>query len=127
MGKRKPSHSVSDQFGEYGGSQDRDEQFAPMGRGRNTGGGSAGASARKGANLSFERHVPKFLQPYAHMLGAKREDEDEPVVVGQDAAQRRGGKDSDDGDDAADDEAVSAAIRCTRIVSMHADGHERYL
>lgn len=45
------------------------------------GGGQAGKS-RNSTSLNYERHVPKFLQPYAHLLGQQRqEDEEQPQVV----------------------------------------------
>jgi hypothetical protein len=47
-------------------------------------------------SLNFERHVPKFLQPYAHLLGQKKQDEDEPQIV---AAQQRMQEQEDDEDD----------------------------
>lgn len=76
-----------------------------MGRGgKQTGGGSAGASGRKGADLSYQRQVPKFLQPYAHMLGGKPADEDEPVVLGRKHQQQSDEEDEEDGG-----EAVSGA------------------
>jgi tetratricopeptide (TPR) repeat protein len=43
--------------------------------------------------------VPKFLQPYAHLLGQKRQDEDEPQIVA--AQQRLQEQDDDEGDDKA--------------------------
>jgi hypothetical protein len=66
------------------------------------GGGGAGKSGRGGANLSFERHVPKFLQPYAHMLASQApqgNDEDAPQVVADRAAQRARREAEDDEDD----------------------------
>lgn len=44
------------------------------------GGGTAGKS-KNSTQLSFQRHVPRFLQPYAHMLGQKKQDEDEPQTL----------------------------------------------
>lgn len=87
MGKRKPQERGGDQFGDWGGSQDR-EQHQGFGAGRGGGGaggggGTAGKRSVKG-DLSFSKHVPKFLQPYAHMLGVKKQqDEEEPIIVGK--------------------------------------------
>ncbi|KAJ9516961.1 hypothetical protein QJQ45_027388 [Haematococcus lacustris] len=88
-----------DQYGGGFGSQDREERPAFGSAKSNTGGGSAGSQTRhKGGDLAFQRHVPKFLQQYAHMLGRggqqggnneDGQDEDKPVVVGGGAA---GGK-----------------------------------
>ncbi|KAL6759962.1 hypothetical protein V8C86DRAFT_2564443 [Haematococcus lacustris] len=88
-----------DQYGGGFGSQDREEKPAFGSAKSNTGGGSAGSQTRhKGGDLAFQRHVPKFLQQYAHMLGRGGQqggnnedgrDEDKPVVVGGGAA---GGK-----------------------------------
>eukprot|EP00877_Chromochloris_zofingiensis_P014877 jgi/Chrzof1/9643/Cz04g10220.t1 len=97
MGKRK-THEVEDQYGEYR-SQDRDTNFQPS-RGGHSGGGSAGGS-RRGGDLSFQRHVPKFLQPYAHMLGGRKQAEEEPIVVNE--------PDSDKDDDG-DAEAIQRAL-----------------
>lgn len=82
MGKRRgQGEGREDQFGEVGGSQDKN-QFSGFNSGRGlTGGGSAGGS-RKGGDVSYQRQVPKFLQRYSHLLGKTAADEDEPVVVG---------------------------------------------
>jgi hypothetical protein len=69
------------------------------------GGGQAGKSRGSNTNLNFERHVPKFLQPYAHLLGQKRQDEDEPQVV----AAQRAMQDQED-----DDEEDKAAEQVSR-------------
>jgi hypothetical protein len=45
-----------------------------------TGGGDAGKST-KGPNLTFQRQLPKFLQPHAHLL-ARPANEEAPVVEG---------------------------------------------
>lgn len=50
--------------------------------------------------------MPKFLQPYAHLLGQKRQDEDEPQVV---AAQQRLQDDEDDDEEDKAAEQVRAA------------------
>lgn len=61
-----------------------------------SGGGGAAGKSRNSTSLNFERHVPKFLQPYAHLLGQKKQDEDEPQIV---AAQQRMQEQEDDEDD----------------------------
>jgi len=86
MGKRKKTHEFSDQYGEAR-AQDRDEHMGGAGGGRGgggmTGGGSAGGRGPK-TNVSFQRQLPKFLQPYAHMIGKGGPSEDEPLVDGGD-------------------------------------------
>ena len=95
--KRKQTHAFSDQYGEAK-SQDRDDSFQNFSKGSQSGGGSAGGPSRTGADIKFERHVPKFLQPYAHMLGKgsrrqTQEEEEEPVML------EHGGADEDPADD----------------------------
>lgn len=66
--------------------------------------------------MNFERHVPKFLQPYAHLLGQKRQDEDEPQIVA--AQQRLQEQDDDEEDDKAAEQVcvsvceASQTLRC---------------
>ena len=61
MGKRRGGGGErEDQFGEVGGSQDKQQFSGFSGRGM-TGGGSAGGS-KKGGDVSYTRQVPKFLQ-----------------------------------------------------------------
>lgn len=82
MGKRRgESGPQKDQYGEFGGSQDR-EVFVPFGSKSQKGGGTAGGSKKGSTDLNFQRHIPKFLQQYSHLLGQAAQDEDEPVVVG---------------------------------------------
>jgi hypothetical protein len=99
--ERKQTHGHSDQYGEMK-SQDREEGFQLSKGGSQTGGGTAGKSGRPGSDVKFERHVPKFLQPYAHMLGKGRrqteEEEEAPATL------EHAGADEDDADDL---EAVS--------------------
>eukprot|EP00878_Enallax_costatus_P024923 GHUV01026627.1.p1 GENE.GHUV01026627.1~~GHUV01026627.1.p1 ORF type:complete len:303 (+),score=121.29 GHUV01026627.1:33-941(+) len=72
------------------------------------GGGTAGKS-KSSTQLSFQRHVPKFLQPYAHMLGQKRQDEDEPQMLME--QKLRAEQDDDEEDDkAAEEEAIQRAL-----------------
>jgi tetratricopeptide (TPR) repeat protein len=102
---------ASDQYGETMTSQDRGNNFSGMGRGRG-GGGGAGGGGRKGSDVSFIRHVPKFLQPHAHMLGQGGPREDDPeAILGQQAlddARRRQDQDEDDDED--DTEALLRAV-----------------
>lgn len=74
MGKRGrnlSSHESSDQYGDVGKSQDRDEAFLGGGGGFR-GGGSAGISRGAKGNITYERRLPKFLQPYAHLMQDKK-------------------------------------------------------
>eukprot|EP00210_Caulerpa_lentillifera_P002225 g2138.t1 len=99
MGKKRRnpnSHETADQYGEVGKSQDRDEAFIGA-RGSFRGGGSAGITRGVRGNITYERKLPKFLQPYAHLVEEKRRPM-EPVM--------------DDGDFAEDDtqEAFNRAL-----------------
>lgn len=121
MGKRRGEKGGhEDQFGEYGGSQDREvvSNFS-SGKGQK-GGGTAGASGRKDANLSFQRVVPKFLQQYSHLLPqhAPPEDEDAPVVLDQHGHQEGGGrKGEEDGSEEQDErEEALEAVRTVTVV-----------
>lgn len=70
MGRRRGGGGpLEDQYGEAMQSQDRQDHFRPPGGRGSGGGGSAGGSARPGGDLQFVRHVPKFLQAHAHLLG----------------------------------------------------------
>lgn len=105
MGKRKKTHEYEDQYG--GGAKPQDnEQF---GFSKGSGGGGGAGKSKNSMSLNFERHVPKFLQPYAHLLGQKQQNEDEPLVV---AAQQRLQEQEDDEDDdkAAEQEAMQRAL-----------------
>lgn len=126
MGKRKKTHEFEDQYGE-GRSQDRDEHFgAGRGGGRMSGGGSAGGG-RRGSNVSFQRQLPKFLQPYAHMLGKQGPSEEEPTMeggspegLGDDEQQRRRrpmGPGDDDSDEDEGDE-VRLVMRLCAIFRL---------
>lgn len=70
MGRRGHQQTpYSDQYGEVGGSQDRD--MPPLGKqsmGAGSGGGTAGRTSVKGS-VSYQRQLPKFLQKHAHLLG----------------------------------------------------------
>lgn len=66
------------------------------------GGGTAGKS-KNSTQLNFQRHVPKFLQPYAHMLGQKQQDEDEAQILIQ--QKQRVEQEDDEEEDAAAEEA----------------------
>eukprot|EP00882_Tetradesmus_deserticola_P008102 GHRQ01008536.1.p2 GENE.GHRQ01008536.1~~GHRQ01008536.1.p2 ORF type:complete len:131 (+),score=62.01 GHRQ01008536.1:1425-1817(+) len=107
MGKRKQTHSYEDQYGEHK-AQDREENFG-LSKGSG-GGGTAGKTRGAGGDFSFQRQLPKFLQPYAHMLGqAKPQDEDEPAVVLE--QQRRLDREDDEEQDKADEEeAIRRAL-----------------
>eukprot|EP00878_Enallax_costatus_P020335 GHUV01021488.1.p1 GENE.GHUV01021488.1~~GHUV01021488.1.p1 ORF type:complete len:182 (+),score=47.65 GHUV01021488.1:287-832(+) len=99
MGKKRKTHEFEDQFGEYR-PQDRDEH---CGFSKGSGGGGTAGKSKSSTQLSFQRHVPKFLQPYAHMLGQKRQDEDEPQMLME--QKLRAEQDDDEEDDKAAEEA----------------------
>lgn len=97
-GSKRPAHE--DQFGTVE-SQDRHDGHG----GHHSGGGRAGGAAGggvKGADVTFQRALPKFLAPHAHLLG-----------VG--TAPNRAAAGDDDADaefEAADTrDAVAAALR----------------
>lgn len=74
-----------------------------------SGGGGAAGKSRNSTSLNYERHVPKFLQPYAHLLGQqKQQNEDEPQIV---AAQQRLQEQEDDDDDDKAAEQVWAVLQ----------------
>lgn len=86
MGRRRNNQGEprTDQFGEIGVSQDR-EQYGHGGVRHGGSGGGAGGRAR-GRDLTYQRHIPKFLQPHAHFLGGGKsayshDDEEEDTVV----------------------------------------------
>ncbi len=110
----------TDQYGGFG-SQDRDGSFQPSKTGGQSGGGTAGKSKHGSVQLSYQRHVPKFLQPYSHMLGAGKgqqtQSEDEPVVLDEEQQRKRQKRGPADSDDDGDDDAVSAmACSCSLLV-----------
>ena len=67
--------------------------------------GIAGAGAgggKRGSDLKFIRHVPKFLQGHAHLLGSRNTD----APAGEELAAKRGAppREGDDSDDDAEAE-----------------------
>jgi stress-induced-phosphoprotein 1 len=101
--------------------QDRAEHYGFGGRGGSTGGGGtkggdAGSRTKPGVDLSFVRHVPKFLQAHAHMLNKSvEEDEPEAALLKQkydDDATR--GREEEEGDD--DDERQASACQASLSV-----------
>lgn len=72
MGKRRGrsgAEPLNDQYGEYGQSQDKSD-FVPAKSFR--GGGSAGGPSRAQSSVTYHRQIPKFLQPYAHMIDKRK-------------------------------------------------------
>jgi hypothetical protein len=121
MGKRK-THATEDQFGEIR-SQDRDTFQPPASRGGMRGGGGAGSSRRSNADLSFQRHVPKFLQPYAHMLGKKpQQSEDEPVVANAQEVERHAAEAGEEDDAAGEAVSPHSAAICW-YAPQHCNAH----
>lgn len=64
----------------------------------------AGSRTKPGQDVSFVRHVPKFLQAHAHMLGTPAEEEPEAALLKQKYDDGRSSR----GEDADDDEKVRA-------------------
>ncbi|KAG7672151.1 hypothetical protein Ndes2526B_g06867 [Nannochloris sp. 'desiccata'] len=79
-GRKRGAGPSEDQFGEIGGSQDRQDHHSGGGRGGGGRGGGAAGGGRGGSHcdLTFQRHVPKFLQSHAHLLGAGLQDQQNP-------------------------------------------------
>ncbi|KAI8101230.1 hypothetical protein M9435_001338 [Picochlorum sp. BPE23] len=104
--KRKKTHIVEDQFGEGGVSQDK--EFAPPrsgGPGSSKGGG--GGSVPGSTPFHYVKHVPKFLQSHAHLLGQK------PANIGttdEDASDAQIHPQNDDGDDDETEEEKRMAL-----------------
>ncbi|GMH34298.1 hypothetical protein BSKO_02132 [Bryopsis sp. KO-2023] len=94
MGKRKggrfggDEEGHFDQYGACGASQDRDEHFSGPSRGFR-GGGSAGGPTRSGANVTYQRHIPKFLQPYADLLEKRKKPRHTVVSVEQEQEEEK--------------------------------------
>lgn len=57
-------------------SQDRDEAFALSGKRFRGGGEAGGGRASRAAPVVYERHIPKFLLPYAHLIDKKKNPHD---------------------------------------------------
>mmetsp|Transcript_6366 Transcript_6366/g.16973 ORF Transcript_6366/g.16973 Transcript_6366/m.16973 type:complete len:188 (+) Transcript_6366:68-631(+) len=121
MGKRRGGGQTGreDQYGEAGTSQDADERFQFSSK-SSRGGGSAGSQTRHkaGHDLSYQRHVPKFLQKYSHLLGKGAKgapgnedgaDEDEPVVANAKRPRDSDGED-EDGEDNVEEDALRRAM-----------------
>lgn len=77
-GNESGGGDFSDQYGECGRSQDRNE-FTPSKSFR--GGGSAGGPSRTQTSITYHRQIPKFLQPYAHLIDKRKNPFDAPAAV----------------------------------------------
>jgi stress-induced-phosphoprotein 1 len=94
--------------------QDKGDHFGFGGRGGGGGGGGskggdAGSRSKPGQDLAYIRHVPKFLQAHAHMLGTAVEEEPEAAALRQ--KYDSGGEEEGAGDDEADEQA-SLGLGC---------------
>jgi tetratricopeptide (TPR) repeat protein len=119
-GRKRGAPPVENQFGEVGVSQDREDRgHGGRGGGSSRGGGSAGGGrgGGRGVDLTFQRHVPKFLQSHAHLLGSGQQgnqNPDDPTILDDvDGEKKR--KIAADGGDASDfededDEALRRAL-----------------
>ena len=92
--------------------QDKGEHFGFGGRGGGGGskGGDAGSRSKPGQDLAYIRHVPKFLQAHAHMLGTAVEEEPEAAALRH--KYDSGGEEEGAGDDEADEQASLGAGLC---------------
>ncbi|CAD7701189.1 unnamed protein product [Ostreobium quekettii] len=110
MGKHRSSGAPAyDQFGELGLPQDREEsQRQGQRQGQRFGGGGASGPSP----IVYERHVPKFLQPYAHLIDKRRNPFDGGGGGEEAGARGRAGlEQAEDGDDDRDQaEAIQRAL-----------------
>lgn len=84
----------------------------------------AGGSGRKGADLTFTRHVPKFLQAHAHLLGGGVAPEHE--VLDDDTRGAAGGArgtDNEDEDDIVQQDKVQYDQTPIVVVKLNLLGH----
>eukprot|EP01026_Neomeris_dumetosa_P081630 TRINITY_DN92027_c0_g1_i2.p3 TRINITY_DN92027_c0_g1~~TRINITY_DN92027_c0_g1_i2.p3 ORF type:complete len:124 (+),score=35.17 TRINITY_DN92027_c0_g1_i2:176-547(+) len=106
--KRGQSGGLEDQYGEVKGEDYGDRLNVPsFGGGSMRGGGSGGGPSRTGAarSITYERHVPKFLQQYAHLMDAKKNPFDSRHKTMREAAEQLGvkhGHNEDEFDEADD-------------------------
>ncbi|KAF5835938.1 TPR-like protein [Dunaliella salina] len=86
---------------------------------------------KAGHDLSYQRHVPKFLQKYSHLLGkgakgapgnADGADEDEPVVANAKRPRDSDGEDDDDGEDNIEEDALRRAMEDNPELSKEFEG-----
>ncbi|KAL4452426.1 hypothetical protein ABPG75_008088 [Micractinium tetrahymenae] len=111
-GEEGGSGRYEDQYGESMVGQERNgdrKEHYGFSSGRGGGGskgGDAGSRTKPGNDVSFVRHVPKFLQAHAHMLGQAIEDEPEAAAL---AAKWDDGR--DEGGAADDDDDEQEALR----------------
>jgi tetratricopeptide (TPR) repeat protein len=120
-GRKWGAGPAEDQFGEVGGSQDRQDHHGGgrggggSGRGGGGGGGAGGGRGGQG-DLTFQRHVPKFLQSHAHLLGAagqQGQNPDDPVILDDTDGEKKRKNATGGGGDASDfeDDDQEAALR----------------
>jgi len=84
------------------------------------GGGTAGKQTRNSTTLNFQRHVPKFLQPYAHMLGQKPQDQEEPQVAMLEQLRSEQAGDDEEEDKAVEEVRHQPDLRYICCVAMYA-------
>jgi len=114
-GRKRGAGPSEDQFGEIGGSQDRQDHYPAGGRGGGGRGGGAAGGGRGGSHsdLTFQRHVPKFLQSHAYLLGTGQQNHVESLSLDDfDGDKKRKISDADGGGDASDfEDDEEAALR----------------
>jgi tetratricopeptide (TPR) repeat protein len=116
-GRKRGAGPAEDQFGEIGGSQDRhDHAQGGRGGGSGRGGGAAGGGhGGSHSDLTFQRHVPKFLQSHAHLLGAGQQGQqnsEDPVILDDEFGGEKKRKVAAAGGDASDfEDDEEAALR----------------
>ena len=128
-GRKRGAAPLEDQFGQVGASQDRDEHFSG-GRGGGRGGGGSAGGGRGGSksDLTFQRHVPKFLQSHAHLLGAGQQGQqhtDDSLALDDfdDNKNKRSGGGGGDDSDFEDDDKEAALRRALEENPDLADTH----
>ena len=109
---QKDAGQFADQYGDAMVSQDRDHHHAGSGKGAG-GGGDAGGGSRRGGgdSLTFQRHVPKFLQAHAHLLGSGQ-----AAGEGLDDASLGGARPGPGSDDDEDDALDKARRQATLLI-----------
>lgn len=104
--KRRKTHLFEDQYGTIE-SSDRD-----IGHGQGSSGKTMGSGVpRRGGSLEYVKHVPKFLQDHAHLLGHAPGKPEPPTYSSLSSVQQQAGADaSNDNDDVEEDEGLLQAL-----------------
>jgi len=101
--KRRKTHLFEDQ---YGTTESSDRDVPPMGRGSGgrSMGGAGGGSGQRGGSLEYVKHVPKFLQDHAHLLGHGPPRQQPPTYSSLHSLQQQQNDESHQGSSSSEDE-----------------------